>query len=174
MASSDLKEIFIPEKIASAVLIFYILLVSNQIEHILPKWIKKELQNRLVLHMIGFLIMSFLVVYVGEVKHPYIMAVFTVGMYLWFMITTKLSMNYFVPVMFLLLVVFITDGYKRGRYGVSGEIDQATEERIKNTETFEYILLSLAFLISIIGFVSSLKKKKVEISFFKFVSHAEI
>lgn len=148
----NVTKLFMP---GFSIFALYLLIGSAALYSIFSSPIRDMLEkNLLVKHILGYLTLLFFIVLTGAEQINYIQAVtFTVFVYLWFVMTTKLSLSYWLLSIFILGGLYALQMYKQ------------TEEDLTHKEkTFlseiEYIGTGVGFLVTVIGFTSNYLSKK--------------
>ncbi len=148
----NVTKLFMP---GFSIFALYLLIASAALYSIFASPIRNMLENNLVVkHILGYLTMLFFIVLTGAEEVNYIQAVlFTVFVYLWFVMTTKLSLRYW------LLAIMILGGL----YAI--QIYKQTEENLRHKEKefiseIEYIGTGVGFTVTLVGFISYYLSKK--------------
>ena len=140
--------------------VLYLLVLTNYSAELVSCRLQHQFQsNMLMKHVVGLLIVTFLVVAVAgenaDRKIIHIVA-FSLGVYLWFLMTARCDMYIVIPVLVLLLVAY-TVSLSKSRAEREGEAAKASRfRRIQNW------LAGAALVLSVIGFVLYVIEKKRE------------
>ena len=135
----------------------YLLIASAALYSIFASPIRDMLEkNLLVKHFLGYLTLLFFIVLTGAVEVNYIQAVFfTVFVYIWFVMTTKLSINYWLLTILILGGLYAIQMYKQTE-------EDLTHKEKKLLSELEYIGTAAGFLVTLVGFVTYYLTKKGE------------
>jgi hypothetical protein len=141
------------------IFIFYLIITSNFFVPLLPCKAQTAITNSILLrHMFGFLTMTFFVV-LANTKEPIpfsrIIAL-SIGLYMWFMISTRLRFD-----MWLLLVTILASMYILKIYK-DNESDGLTDKAKDRIETAEKLLFYVGIGVTALGVMLYLGEKKIE------------
>lgn len=157
---------------ALPVFAFYLLVACNYIKEIFGCRLQHVLDNNIYAkHMIAFLLLFFLIVVINPdyadrdiVKN----ILMSIGIYVWFLITTRVPLFIMIIVLILLISSYIVSITKK-----RNEKDK-NEEGAKRAENWQNGLAYTALGLSIVGFVMYTIEKKMEykskFSLLKFIS----
>lgn len=155
----NVTKLFMP---GFSIFALYLLIASAALYSIFASPIRDMLEkNLLVKHILGYLTLLFFIVLTGAEEVNYLQAVlFTVFVYLWFVMTTKLSLSYWLISIFILGSLYALQMYKQTE-------EDLTHKEKKLISEIEYIGSAAGFLVTVVGFVSYYlsKKEKLKDSF---------
>ena len=153
--------------IVTALLIFYIVvsnsLTNNLHSHQLTDFVNS---NRWVQHVIGSFIMMVIMVKIAGINNGWVALLYTLISYGWFILTTKLNLEWILTIILLLVVGFI---YENKIFERENDIhnDESLEEqdklkiKKKNKLIKKILILSIAG-ITILGTIFYAKKKTIQ------------
>jgi hypothetical protein len=150
----NVTKLFMP---GFSIFALYLLIASAALYSIFASPIRDMLEKNLIVkHLLGYLTMLFFVVLTGAVEINYLQAVlFTVFVYLWFVMTTKLSLNYWLFTILILGALYALQMYKQTE-------EDLTHKEKKIISEIEYIGTGVGFLVTLVGFVTYYLTKKGE------------
>lgn len=142
---SNLTKLFMP---GFAIFALYIIIGASALYPLFSPQIRKFLEsNLLIRHLLGFFSLLFFVVLSGakdvDYRHT---IVFTVLVYAWFLLTTKLEIHFWVTVISIFAILYALELYKQTK-----DIPHKEKKIITDVE---YGGTILAFLVTIFGFVT--------------------
>lgn len=115
------------------------------------------INNMLLKHLLGFMTLHFFILLGDDeynIKDPNKQILLTLGIYLLFLITTRLQYNAWIIFIILTSTLYILYNYRK-----NDNIEQATKDNIQKVEQ---ILLALNTIVIILGFLIYLGDKKIE------------
>lgn len=135
--------------IAPSVFAFYMVVLTNFIPEIVGCRMQQLLRNNMLAkHILAMFLLFFLVILINpdtaDKKLPYCILL-TVGVYAWFILTTRSPFIISVITILILLVVYIV-GIKKTRLDSENQKEQA-----RKMQKIQFILLSVALLSSLVG-----------------------
>jgi hypothetical protein len=142
------------------VFILYLVLAGSFLQPLFPCHSTRLLGNSmLVRHLLGFLTLLFFVVVTDTELDDYmplgtILAVSAV-IYIWFLLSSRMSANWWVGLVFLLAALYLVDLYVTRAKGLSEQAAQALEW----TQTG---LIGTALGTTLLGFLAYVGEKKLE------------
>lgn len=147
-------------EVALPVFAFYLLVACNYIKEIFGCSLQSVLDaNMYAKHAIGFLLLFFLVVIINPdyadrdiIRNVLI----SVGIYVWFLITTRTPFYILIPVLVLLIASYITSITKKRNE------TEKNEEAAKRAARWQHGLANTALVLSIVGFIIYAVEKKRE------------
>jgi len=147
-------------EVALPVFAFYLLVACNYIKEIFGCSLQSVLDsNMFAKHTIGFLLLFFLVVIINPdyadrdlVRNILV----SIGIYVWFLVTTRTPFYIMIPVLILLIASYITSITKKRNE------TEKKEEAAKHAEKWQHGLAHAALVLSIIGFIIYVVEKKRE------------
>lgn len=163
---SNLTKLFMP---GFSIFALYLLIASAALYSIFTEPIRKLLEDNLIVkHLLGYMTMLFFVVLNEATEVNYVQTVlFTIFVYLWFVMTTKLSLFYWVLTIIILGGLYAIQMYKQTE-------EDLTHKQKKFITELEYGGTIVGFLITVVGFVSyyysKADKHKNGFTFAKFFS----
>lgn len=87
----EFQNITIQSRLSDSLLLFYVAIASNFLVDLFPKGhIKYINENFIIKHLLGFIIMLFSIYHLTSIKNPLQVLIIAAGLYIWFLITTKL------------------------------------------------------------------------------------
>lgn len=172
---------FISDAPYNTLFIIYLLISCNFLANLFSCNLQQLLsENMYVKHIFGFLTMLFCIIYVDSniVKESKYMEGFfyAIIFYIWFWLTTKTHLYTTLIILMLLLIVYILQIHKNTLYQQQEkklteldqdkkELDQEQIELNKNIDKIklsQYIIIGIAFAITIIGFIYYYSEKRRE------------
>lgn len=143
------------------IMVFYLLIVANFLAPLFNCRLQDVLENNMILkHLFAFLTLFFFVVFV-EPEHSdktfKYQILLTIGLYIWFIFTTKMEIHAFALFIIVLFGLYLFNIYfdKNGK-----DFKHDKKEDIK--EKVNKLGLILSIIITVIGFTSYVGQKKVE------------
>ncbi len=153
--------------ISTALLIFYTLIANNFIGDLYAGQLSEFIKNnRYAKHGFGYLTMLLIIMEAGGVTDGWRASFYSLLAYSWFILTTKLDLQWNLAIIGLLIVGFMYENKMFEREKSSQE-DQALEEkhrkkiRKENRQMRRIIIVSI-LTITIIGTVLYFRKKRVQ------------
>lgn len=150
----NVTKLFMP---GFSIFALYLLIGSAALYSIFASPIRDFLEKSLLVkHILGYLTMLFFVVLTGAVEVNYIQAVlFTFFVYIWFVMTTKLSLNYWLFTILIFGALYAIQIYKQAE-------EDLTHKEKKFLSEIEYVGTGIGFLVTLVGFVKYYFTKKGE------------
>lgn len=145
----------------NAFFLIYLLIACNFLAAVFGCKLQYFLQTNMVLkHLVGFLLMMFLIIF-AEPRFrdtgKYLEAtVYSIILYIWFILTTKTHIYITVIIIALFMVLYILELWKGT---LDEKIDEDTINNIKKAQL--YITIG-AFIITILGFFQYMSLKQAE------------
>jgi hypothetical protein len=158
--------------------VLYLIISANFLANLFGCKIQYAMHNNMyVKHLLGLLTLYFFVsITEGSSdlsSNPYNRLLFTLAVYLWFILTTNMKYTYWLPMIFAIGIIYILNIY----------IDYEGKKEIKNDKLIEMykniqkVLFIISIVLTISGFVNYWAEKKIEFgsefSFSKFISGHE-
>ncbi len=142
---NNLTKLFMP---GFSIFALYLLIGSAALYSIFAAPIRDMLENNLLVkHILGYLTLLFFVVLSQAVEVDYPSTIlFTVFVYLWFVMTTKLSLSYWILTIFILGSLYAIQMYKQTQ-------EDLTHKEKKILSDVEYVGTGIGFVVTVIGFV---------------------
>lgn len=152
---------------SKALLLFYILVASNFTKNLYSGQLQDFLENsRLAQHLIGFITMLIVVVSVSGINEVSNVFLYSALGYGWFILTTKLDLEWNLVILGLLVFGFLYESKMVGKEKITEDDQALTEEekdRIKESNTrMKTIVVISIVTITLIGSVQYFMKKKVQ------------
>lgn len=150
----NVTKLFMP---GFSIFALYLLIASAALYPIFASPIRDMLEKNLaVKHILGYLTLLFFIVLTGAVEVNYIQTVlFTLFVYIWFVMTTKLSLTYWLFTILILGSLYAIQMYKQTE-------EDLTHKEKKFISEIEYIGTGVGFVVTLVGFVSYYLSKKGE------------
>jgi len=154
----------IDSPIIKAILLFYILIGSSYVKDLYSGQMKDFLEdNRYVHHIMG---LSIMIVIYGSflgIKEPKNMIFYSIITYLWFIITTKLDVQWNITIIVLLICGYIFQYYLENREDgvmIDTNLSKDDKERIhvKNMK-IKRIIIICVLIVTFIGTILNFNKK---------------
>lgn len=147
--------------VALPVFAFYLLVACNYVKEIFGCRLQNVLDKSILAkHAVGILLLFFLVVAVNpenaDRRLPWNLLV-TVGIYAWFLVTTRTPFPVMAAVLLLLLGSYIAS-IARTRE----EADEQRQREAKRAKLFQYVLAYTALAISVVGMLVYMVEKRRE------------
>jgi hypothetical protein len=148
---SNLTKLFMP---GFAIFALYLLIGSSALYPIFSLQIRSLFETNLVArHTLGFFTLLFFVVLSGAKDVEYLHTVlFSVFIYIWFVMTTKLNINYWFFIITIFAMLYSLQLYKQTK--------NISHREKKIITDVEYGGTAIAFVTTVIGFVSAYFSKK--------------
>ena len=149
---SNLTRLFMP---GFSIFALYLLIGSAALYSIFAAPIRELLEkNLLVKHILGYLTLLFFIVLSQAVNVNYPQTIlFSIFVYLWFVMTTKLSVSYWTLTIFILGSLYAIQMYKQTE-------EDLTHKEKKLLSNVEYIGTGVGFLVTLVGFVKYYLEKR--------------
>ncbi len=150
----NITKLFMP---GFSIFALYLLIASAALYSIFASPIRDMLEkNLLVKHILGYLTLLFFIVLTGAEEVNYLQAVFfTVFVYIWFVMTTKLSLGYWLLTIFLLGALYAIQMYKQTE-------EDLTHKEKKFISDLEYLGSAVGFAVTFVGFITYYLDKKAK------------
>lgn len=151
--------------LSKAILLFYLIIAINFTRNLYSgQMIDYFSNNRFVQHLIGFIAMLVIIMEVGNVKDIYLALIYSFLAYIWFILTTKLDIQWNLAIIGLLLFGFLYNNQmeeKEQKAIKDKSLNKKALKEIKqkNLQTRSYILLGI-IILTLIGLISYIIKKK--------------
>lgn len=137
------------KSLATALLIFYLIVASNFTEGLFSKQLRTAFQqSRLAQHIIGFIMMLVIVMLIGGVTETDRALLYAGVGYVWFILSTKLDAHWNIMILLILLFAFLYESRlnERNRLtladpALSAEEKQMVIERDSSYKT--YVVLAI-------------------------------
>ena len=165
---------FISNAPYNTLFIIYLLISCNFLASLFSCNLQELLTNNMYAkHIFCFLTMLFCIVYVDSTivkESKYIEGfLYAIIFYIWFVLTTKNNIYITLIILLLLLIVYILQIHRNSIYNKieNNKIELEEElielnKNINNVKLSQYIIIGIALLITIIGFILYYKEKKEE------------
>ncbi len=146
------KNLGLQTRISDSLLLFYVALATNFLVNFFPK---KHLDfmktNVFVKYLLGFITMLFSIYHVSTLTNPTEVVLITFGLFLWFLMTTRLHPIYNVFIITLLAISFMIN---MKIYHLE-EIDysQETKKYIKKLKILVMSIFVFTLLMSFFGYI---------------------
>ncbi|AYV78431.1 MAG: hypothetical protein Edafosvirus12_30 [Edafosvirus sp.] len=153
--------------LSRALLIFYILIASSFTGGLYSKQLKQYFEeSRCAQHLIGFIMMLVVIVIIGGVNDIKPALIYTLIAYVWFILTTKLDLQWNVIIILLMLFGFMYENqmiYKETNSKDDPALTEKEREKIKeqHNKNKTYIVLSI-ITVTLIGTFLYAEKKTVQ------------
>ena len=156
-----------PSSISKVLLVFYLLLASGNINNLYSGQLNLYLEeNRYAQHIIGLITMMVLVISIGNYRDTSKIIVMSILGYLWFLMTTKLDIEWNVAIIIILAFGYLYE------QKVSGEIndiisdfvlDDSEKSKLKEKRmNMIYLFGALLFCLTCVGTYSYYDRKKTQ------------
>jgi hypothetical protein len=147
-------------EVALPVFAFYLLVACNFIKEIFGCRLQHVLDHNIIAkHIIAFLLLFFLVVIINpEYADQHILRnlAISVGIYVWFLITSRAPFYIMIPVLILLIASYIASIAKKRNETTTPDPNAA-----KRAQMIQYGLANGAFVLSLIGFaIYAIEKRR--------------
>jgi hypothetical protein len=150
-----------------ALLIFYLLIGNSYTHNLYSGQLKQYIKtNRFAQHVIALITMLVLVIYAGGVTDIYNASFYTIIIYVWFLLTTKLDLQWNIAIIALLIVGFLYESTL-----IDKELDASTDQalqvedikKIKKHNKYIKKCISLSILaLTLIGSFIYICKKQTQ------------
>lgn len=153
--------------LAKPLLLFYIIIASQYTGNLLGKQMKEFIEsNRLVQHIIGFLMLATLINLTIKVEDIKKSLIYSLIGYIWFILTTKLDIHWNIITILLLLLIYLYES-KLFEHELTILKDTVlnTEEKdntIKNNNNYRIKLIIITLIITMIGSLLYQQKKSIQ------------
>jgi hypothetical protein len=133
---------------------------------LLAKQYRSFITNRLVQHLIAFIMLLALIIIIGKVHYIDRALLYSLGSYLLFIFMTKLDIQWNIMALITLLFGFLYENNMILKMNESNN-DPVLEKKIKNKikekhETQQKIIISIIVLLSVIGMYLYNDRKQVQ------------
>ena len=140
---NNITKLFMP---GFAIFTLYLLIGSAALYPMFTPEVRNLLEkNHYAKHILGFLLLLFFVVLSGAKDVHYLQTILFAGfLYVWFVLTTKLSLRFWIATVTIFAILYSLQLYK-----------QTKDIRHKEKETItdiEYILTAIGFGVSLVGY----------------------
>ena len=153
-------------QLSEGLLLFYLAVASNFIGDLLsPTMQDLFTNNRLAKHLLGFVIMLYTVTFSAGVESLLSAFKFTLTLYLWFLLTTKLSLTWNLVIVGVLIIGFALEKYQKS---LSGEPEKFLTNR-KLTNTLFMSLMAITAAGGIYNFAVAQQQGGAEFSFLDYL-----
>lgn len=151
--------------VALPVFAFYLLIACNYVKEIFGCQLQNALDNSILAkHAVAFILLFFLVVLVNpelaDTRIPQTFAL-SVGIYAWFLMTTRTPLWVTFVVLLLLLASYLAS-IAKARYVKDSTKDAAENAAAKKARMLQYVFAYAALGLSVLGFVLYAIEKKRE------------
>ena len=154
-------EAIIAEQVVLPVVALYLIIACNFIKDTIGCNLHVFLESHvLARHFVGIFLLFFLVVVTDQKnaeREIYKNILLAIGIYIWFLITTKAPLYIMIIVLVLLMSSYMVSLSKKRNQ------DANKTDAVKKAELWQYFLANLAFILSIIGFIIYIINKKHEL-----------
>lgn len=147
-----------------ALLLFYVIIACNFTGDLFSKQLRTFIQNnRPAQHVIGFILMLVIIILFGGVTNTYHAILYAIIGYMWFILTTKLDIQWSIIIILLMLGGFLyeaTINEKERKALLDPNLTEEQKEQIieAGTQRKTYILLAI-LSVTIIGALLYANKK---------------
>lgn len=158
------------QSLVKAIFMLFIAISGNFLAQLFPCRIQYLFTNNMVAkHVLGFIILFFTVVInsVDHKKSTLVLILLTIGFYIWFVIMTRMTIEFFVPLIAILSVLYLIgihidvseNANKTEENKVTKEFQQ---NKIKKLKKIKIALFFVAIIVTIMGFLLYLGEKNIE------------
>jgi hypothetical protein len=140
--------------LAKALLFFYVLMAITQ-NDLLGKQMKEFINDRLVQHVIAFIMMVAIVNLIGGIQETDKLLFYSVIAYVWFVLSTKLDIQWNLILILLLFVWFLYDNRLQNRQAMmikDNSVDKEIRRNIMNEyQSLNTYVVSGLIIVTLIG-----------------------
>jgi len=152
--------------LAKILLIFYTIMASQQNE-LLGKQMKGFIaDNRLVQHVIAFILMIVVVNMIGGIQETDKLLFYSTIAYIWFIFSTKLDIQWNLILIMLMIVLFLYENRQNVKHSIMANDDNVTREIrksiIDDDASWNTYIVSGLMIITLIGVYLYANKKGVQ------------
>jgi len=150
--------------LSRALLIFYLIISSGYTKDLYSGQLKDYImENRFAQHLIGFIIMLVVINSLSGINEPQRIIMYSLLAYVWFVLTTKLDLQWSLIIIALLTIGYLYESKLIGNINESKDdksLKQEDIERIKhkNTQITNTITISIV-VVTIIGSLLYMTRK---------------
>lgn len=150
-------------QLSIAVLLMYVMIFSNGMKAIVGCNIRHALSHNVIMqHLTAFIILLFFIVITTKETNQGAFGknvVFSILVYAWFAMLTRVRV-----ITFLLVLVLLLIAYAIGKFGQDArynDVDQALQAKHRNIQYYQALLTIVAALITTVSFVQYIHDKKM-------------
>jgi hypothetical protein len=153
--------------LSKALLVFYVIIGSQFTGNLLGKQLRTFVEeNRIAQHVIGFILMAVLINIIGQVNEVDKIFLYSVVGYIWFVLTTKLDIQWNIIIIMLLLVGFVYDNIvaQKERDAQKDSVltaEEKTNIMVRHHSIRTYMVISI-FVVTLIGTALYINKKGLQ------------
>ena len=153
--------------LSRALLVFYVLIASQYTNGLMGKQLKTFFEeNRIAQHIIGFIMMLVLIMQIGGVMEIDRALIYSIIGYVWFILTTKLDIQWNLIIIFMLLVGYL---YESRMINKEDELKNdkvlTTEEKtnvITNNSNIKTYMVIGILIVTLLGTFLYSQKKQIQ------------
>lgn len=142
--------------LAKVLLLFYLFIANNYTNKLYSGQLTDYISsNRYVQHIIGLITMLVLLNLVADVEDPYELIVFSIVLYLWFIITTKMDLKWSLGIICFMIVGYIFESYMQSvehRHNKDQALGDDFRRKIKhNHKKCKAVIVIILLIITLFG-----------------------
>ncbi len=146
------KDLAMQTRISDSLLLFYVALATNFLVNFFPpKHLKYIQDNVFVKYLLGFITMLFSIYHVSTLTNPTEVVLIAIGLFLWFLMTTRLHPIYNVFIVVLLATSFMIN--MRIYHLEQSDYNQETKEHIKKLKILVMSIFGFTIIMSVLGYI---------------------
>lgn len=153
--------------VARVLLVFYVLLANNYTDNLFSKQMRAYLdENRYAQHLVGFILMLILIMLLGNIKKIENGILISIFLYIWFLLTTKLDIQFSMMIILVLLFAYIYESKLREREEeVKTDVILGMERKeslLRTYNNYKLYMLLCVIVITVTGTILYMDKKDVQ------------
>ena len=148
-------------QLATAVLLMYVMIFSNGMKSIVGCNIRHALTNNFIIqHIIAFVILLFFIVITTKETNQGALGknlIFSIMVYIWFAMLTRVRVETFVFVLILLLAA-----YAIGKFAARDNKPDSKKQKVQTAQKLQALLTVVAVLTTMVAFIQYIQHKKTK------------
>lgn len=151
--------------LSKVLLVFYMLIGGNYLSGLISKQIKSFIESdRIVQHVIGITTMLVLITLFGNMPDIKLSILYSIIAYTWFILSTKLDIHVNIIIIALLLVGYLYENNLDAQLLKTTKVltDAEKEVIVETAKKHKKIIVSLLFLVTVVGTFLYNDKKQVQ------------
>lgn len=150
--------------VITALLLFYLIIANNNLKTLYSGQLTQYIQqNRLLQHIIAYTMMLVIVILFGKITNITTAAVYALIAYLWFVLTTKMDIEFNLLILALLVIGFLYENnikYKEESANTDEALTKKERKQIKKDYSKQKKIVIISILVlTIIGSAVYVNKK---------------
>ena len=139
-------------KTSGGLLFFYLMIAGNYVGELFSHQMINALSLRWMKHIVAFSLLLFTISDISGVSKPIYGIGLAIGVYIWFIFTTKLDFHYNLVIILLLIVGLYVNQYRdTAILNYKNNLDDVSFDKAEQFQKIQYGIIALLIIITTIG-----------------------